>query len=101
MPSGREYKDYTGLSDEDILSEDEKRLMKELEVVRAARLKVITNGISSYTIAGRTLSYQNPDDIIRVEKSLIAQLKAAKRERLINDGRCDPNKIKVEFNEWR
>lgn len=101
MPSGREYKDYTGLSDEDILSEDEKRLIKELEVVRAARIKVLTNGISSYNIGGRTLSYQNPNDITNVEKSLMAQLRVARRERLITDGRCDPNKIKVEFSEWR
>lgn len=80
-------------------SEEENRIQKELDTVRQARMKLLTKNVVQYSIAGRTITYQNPKDLIAIEKTLLSQLKEAKRQRLMAAGCPDPNKVRVRFNE--
>ena len=82
-----------------ILSPEEVRIQKEIDAVRTARLKLLTKNVIQYSIAGRTLTYQNPKDLIDIEKSLLSQLREAKRQRIIASGCPDPNKVQVRFQE--
>ena len=83
----------------ELLSAEELRIQKELEVIRSARMKLLTKNVVQYSIAGRTLTYQNPKDLISIEKSLMSQLRQVQRQKLITSGCPDPNKVYVRFSE--
>ena len=91
--------DEAELSPVEVLSAEEERIQKEINLLRDARIKLLTKNVVQYSIAGRTLTYQNPKDLLSIEKSLLSQLREAKRQRLISSGCPDPNKVYVRFNE--
>ena len=83
----------------ELLSAEESRIQEELVTLRSARMKLLTKNVVQYSIAGRTLTYQNPKDLISIEKSLLSQLRQVQRQKLITSGCPDPNKVYVRFNE--
>ena len=99
MESAIRMADLQPTPEAEVLSAEELRIQKELEVIRAARMKLLTKNVIQYSIAGRTLTYQNPKDLLTIEKSLMSQLKEATRQRLIASGCPDPNKVYVRFSE--
>ena len=78
-------------------SPEEERIQKELDALRAARLKLLTNGVANYAIAGRTTVFQDPAMLVTIEKSLLSQLRMARRCRIIENGGADPDKVRVVF----
>lgn len=79
------------------LEQEKDRITTELAAVQAARSRMLSGGVASYSVAGRSVQFTSLNDLTAAERQLRWDLANVKRRILMCCGRRDPRQWRVVF----